>query len=310
MVELHALSEPTRERLRAAGLDADAVAGLVRAALAEDLADGVDVTSVATIPVEHRSDAAFTARASGVVAGLPVAAAVIETVCGPDAEVFDQHVDDGARVAPGTVIATVSGPTRQLLTAERTALNLLCHLSGVATLTSRWVDALAGTGAQVRDTRKTTPGLRALEKYAVRCGGGANHRMGLSDMALVKDNHVVAAGGIAEAYRRIRAADADVPIEIEVDSLDGLREAIEAGADEVLIDNFSVDEMRAAVALRDELDAGVRLEASGGLTLETARVVAETGVDTIAVGELTHSARVLDIGLDLSERGRADRDPG
>jgi len=310
MVELHALSEPTRERLRNAGLDADAVAGLVRAALAEDLGGGVDVTSVATIPAEHRSDAAFTARASGVVAGLPVAAAVIETVCGPDAEVFDQHLDDGARVAPGTVIATVSGPTRQLLTAERTALNLLCHLSGVATLTSRWVDALAGTGAQVRDTRKTTPGLRALEKYAVRCGGGANHRMGLSDMALVKDNHVVAAGGIAEAYRRIRAADADVPIEIEVDSLDGLREAIEAGADEVLIDNFSVDEMRAAVALRDELDAGVRLEASGGLTLETARVVAETGVDTIAVGELTHSARVLDIGLDLSERGRADRDPG
>jgi nicotinate-nucleotide pyrophosphorylase (carboxylating) len=171
----------------------------------------------------------------------------------------------------------------------------------VATSTRRWADALAGTKAVVRDTRKTTPGLRALEKYAVRCGGGSNHRLGLSDMALVKDNHVAAAGGITAAYERVRALEATIPVEIEVDSLDGLREAITAGADEVLIDNFTPDEMRQAVALRDELDASVRLEASGGLTLESARAVAATGVDLIAVGELTHSARVLDIGLDLQD---------
>jgi len=185
------------------------------------------------------------------------------------------------------------------LTAERTALNLLCHLSGVATSTRRWADALAGTSAVVRDTRKTTPGLRALEKYAVRCGGGTNHRMGLSDMALVKDNHVAAAGGVAEAFRRVRELAADIAVEIEVDTLEGLREAIDAGADEVLIDNFSPDDMRTAVAVRDEMNPAVRIEASGGLTLESARTVAETGVDYIAVGELTHSARVLDIGLDL-----------
>jgi nicotinate-nucleotide pyrophosphorylase (carboxylating) len=171
----------------------------------------------------------------------------------------------------------------------------------VASSTRRWADALAGTNAVVRDTRKTTPGLRALEKYAVRCGGGTNHRLGLSDMALVKDNHVVAAGGITAAYERVRALEATIPVEIEVDTLDGLREAITAGADEVLIDNFTPEQMRQAVALRDELDASVRLEASGGLTLESARAVAATGVDLIAVGELTHSARVLDIGLDLQD---------
>jgi nicotinate-nucleotide pyrophosphorylase (carboxylating) len=309
MVEFHPLSEPTRERLRRGGLDADAVAGLVCAAILEDLHGGVDVTTVATIPADHRSTAVFTARSAGVVAGLPVAAAVIDVVCGPAAGPFDHLVDDGERVTAGARLAEVGGPTRLLLTAERTALNLLCHLSGVATLTSRWVDALAGTRARVRDTRKTTPGLRALEKYAVRCGGGENHRMGLSDMALVKDNHVVAAGGITEAYRRVRAVD-DVPIEIEVDTLDGLREALEAGADEVLIDNFSLDDMRAAVDLRDEVAADVRREASGGLTLETARAVAETGIDLIAVGELTHSPRALDIGLDLFEVDRADPDRG
>ena len=193
----------------------------------------------------------------------------------------------------------MTAPTRLLLTAERSALNLLCHLSGIATLTRRWADELAGTGARVRDTRKTTPGLRALEKYAVRCGGGVNHRMGLSDMALVKDNHVAAAGGVAAAYELVRALEATIPVEIEVDTLDGLREAIEAGADEVLLDNFDVETTRAAVVYRDEHAPGVRLEASGGLTVEVARRVAETGVDFIAVGELTHSARVLDLGLDL-----------
>jgi nicotinate-nucleotide pyrophosphorylase (carboxylating) len=301
----HSLSEATRAHLRAGGLDPDAVAGLVRAAIEEDLLGGVDVTSAATIPADHRSEARFVVRGDGVLAGLPVAAAVVDALCGEAAGWFHHLVRDGDRVIPRAIVAEVTAPTRLLLTAERTALNLLCHLSGVATLTARWVDALAGTGAVVRDTRKTTPGLRALEKYAVRCGGGENHRMGLSDMALVKDNHVVAAGGIAEAYRRVRAVD-DVPIEIEVDTLDALREAIEVGADEVLIDNFSLDGMRAAVEIRDEMRAGVRLEASGGLTLETARAVAETGVDLIAVGELTHSARVLDIGLDLADAPLTD----
>ncbi|MEP6297975.1 MAG: carboxylating nicotinate-nucleotide diphosphorylase, partial [Ilumatobacter sp.] len=210
-------------------------------------------------------------------------------------------VDDASRVFPGVDVARVTAPTRLLLTAERTALNLLCHLSGVATLTRRWADALDGTAATVRDTRKTMPGMRALQKYAVRCGGGANHRMGLSDMALVKDNHVAAAGGVTEAYSLVRGLEATIPVEIEVDTLDGLREAVTAGADEVLIDNFSPDMMRQAVQIRDQMNPSVRLEASGGLTLATARAVAETGVDLIAVGELTHSARVLDLGLDLRE---------
>jgi nicotinate-nucleotide pyrophosphorylase (carboxylating) len=299
MFVLHPLAESTRRELLAAGLDPDAVAELVRRAVLEDLMGGVDVTSVATIDEAQRSTATFGARAAGVIAGLPVAAAVVDAVCGDAASEFRMLVRDGAAVEPATTVAEVVAPTRLLLTAERTALNLLCHLSGVATATRRWADALAGTNAVVRDTRKTTPGLRALEKYAVRCGGGTNHRMGLSDMALVKDNHVAAAGGIAAAFARVRALAATVPVEIEVDGLDGLREAIEAGADEVLIDNFTTDEMREAVRLRDELAPAVRLEASGGLTLESARAVAETGVDYIAVGELTHSARVLDIGLDL-----------
>ena len=299
MFVFHPLSEPTRQRLIDAGLDPDALVGLIRQAIDEDLMGGIDVTSVATIPAAQRSVATFGAREDGLVAGLPVAAAVIETVCGDEASDFEYLVPDGSRVGAGTDVASVTAPTRLLLTAERTALNLLCHLSGVASLTRRWADALEGTSATVRDTRKTMPLLRALEKYAVRCGGGANHRMGLSDMALVKDNHVAAAGGVAEAYARVRALESSIPVEIEVDSLDDLRIAIEVGADEVLIDNFSLEEMRAAVALRNELNPAVRLEASGGLTLETARAVAETGVDLIAVGELTHSARVLDVGLDL-----------
>lgn len=302
MFVLHPLSETTRRTLIDGGLDPDAVSQVVRAAVVEDLMGGVDVTSTATIPVEHRSSATFGARAPGVVAGLPVVAAVIETVCGDEASQFTTLVADGVVVEPGMRLAEVTAPTRLLLTAERTALNLLCHLSGVATSTHRWTEAVDGTGAVVRDTRKTTPGLRALEKYAVRCGGGVNHRMGLSDMALVKDNHVAAAGGVAEAFRRVRELESTIPVEIEVDTLDGLREAIDAGADEVLIDNFTPEEMRAAVALRDDLDASVKLEASGGLTLESARAVASTGVDYIAVGELTHSARVLDIGLDLESR--------
>ena len=293
------LSETTRRRLVDAGLDPDAVAALVRMAVAEDLMGGIDVTSTATIPADQHSVATFGARQSGVIAGLVVAAAVIDAVCGDTASDIELFVADATRVTPGTEVARVTAPTRLLLTAERTALNLLCHLSGVATLTRRWADAIEGTRATVRDTRKTTPGLRALEKYAVRCGGGANHRMGLSDMALVKDNHVAAAGGVTAAYERVRALESTIPVEIEVDTLEGLREAIAAGADEVLVDNFGVDDLRAAVAIRDATGPRVRLEASGGLTIESAQAVADTGVDLIAVGELTHSAPVLDLGLDL-----------
>jgi nicotinate-nucleotide pyrophosphorylase (carboxylating) len=297
----HPLSAATRERLLAAGLDPDAVAALVRLAIDEDLLGGSDVTSVATVPAAQRSVATFGARDDGVVAGLCVAAAVIDVVCGAAASEFDHLVADGQRVVSGTDLARVTAPTRQLLTAERTSLNLLCHLSGVATLTRRWADALAGTGAMVRDTRKTMPGLRALEKYAVRMGGGANHRMSLSDAALVKDNHVMAAGGVAEAFAAVRSLAAMMAVEIEVDSLDALAEALDAGADLVLLDNFAIADLPAAVALRNERAPGVMLEASGGLTLDVARLVGETGVDYIAVGELTHSAPVLDIGLDLED---------
>jgi nicotinate-nucleotide pyrophosphorylase (carboxylating) len=299
----HPLSEPTRRRLIDGGLDPDAVAAIVRMAVTEDLMGGIDVTSVATVPPAQRSVAVFASRGAGVVAGLAVAGAAIDAVCGDDASDVEYVVADGERVSPGDEIARVTAPTRGLLTAERTALNLLCHLSGVATLTRRWADALDGTRCVVRDTRKTTPGLRALEKYAVRCGGGANHRMALSDAALVKDNHVLAAGGVAEAFAAVRALEASLPVEIEVDSLDGLRVAIEAGADAVLLDNFELDEMREAVAIRDASGRSVVLEASGGLTLEVARQVGQTGVDHVAVGELTHSAKVLDIGLDLREVG-------
>ena len=301
MFVFHPLSAATRDRLLAGGLDPDAVAGLARMVVTEDLMGGEDVTSVATVPPAQRSVATFGSRADGVVAGLPVAAAVIDAVCGAAASDFDYLVGDGQRVVPGTDLARVTAPTRLLLTAERSALNLLCHLSGVATLTRRWADALAGTAALVRDTRKTMPGLRALEKYAVRTGGGVNHRMGLSDAALVKDNHVMAAGGVAEAFAAVRSLSASLPVEIEVDSIDALAEALDAGADVVLLDNFAVAEMRAAVALRNDRAPGVVLEASGGLTLDVARAVGETGVDYIAVGELTHSAPVLDIGLDLED---------
>ncbi|WP_439675606.1 carboxylating nicotinate-nucleotide diphosphorylase [Embleya sp. MST-111070] len=289
------LSADLTARLAQAGLDPLAVTALVAAAVAEDLAGGVDVTSVATIPETARGHADFTARAAGVVAGLPVAEAVLQLVCGADL-VVTRHVRDGDVVAPGTVLFGAETGTRALLTAERVALNLLSRLSGVATATRAWVDAVDGTGAAVRDTRKTTPGLRALEKYAVRCGGGVNHRMSLSDAAMVKDNHVVAAGGVAEAFKAVRAAFPDLPVEVEVDHLDQIPPVLDAGADLILLDNMSTRQMREAVAL---VAGRARLEASGGLTLETAREVAETGVDYLSVGALTHSAPILDIGVDL-----------
>ena len=282
-------------RLQDAGLDADSIETLARSAIAEDLAGGVDVTSVATIGAEQEAYGDFVARAAGVVAGLDVAEAVLVVATDGSAE-FTRPVPDGARVSRGEVLLTVHAPTRALLTGERPALNLLCHLSGIATLTRRWVDTIAGSGAAVRDTRKTTPGLRALEKYAVRCGGGVNHRMSLSDAALVKDNHVVSAGGVAPAFEAVRSAWPGLPVEVEVDSLAQLDEVLEAGADLVLLDNMGVDDLREAV----RRTAGrARLEASGGLTLDTAAATAATGVDYLAVGALTHSAPVLDIGLDL-----------
>jgi len=287
-------------RLEAAGLDPDHVERVVRLALDEDLDGGVDITSVATVDEDARAVADFTTRAAGVAAGIPVAAAVIGAVSGGGAEI-EFRAADGDRIAPGDVLFTAAGRTRDLLTAERTALNLLSHLSGIATVTRAWVDTVAGTGAKIRDTRKTTPGLRRLEKYAVRCGGGVNHRMSLSDAAMVKDNHVVAAGGVVEAFDAVRKRFPDVAIEVEVDSLDQLLPVVEAGAELVLLDNFTPERMRAAVLLvgRNEPYGRTRLEASGGLTLDGARAAAETGVDYLSVGALTHSAPILDIGCDF-----------
>lgn len=290
------MSTPYDDELAAAGLDPAAVLAQVRAALAEDL-PGADVTSVATIAEDARGSGVFAAREAGVVAGLGIAALVFHEVMGDTVEIIDR-LPDGTHVKPGDVVMRVSGPTRGLLTAERTALNYASHLSGVATATAHWVDALAGTGARVLDTRKTLPTYRALQKYAVRCGGGTNHRFSLSDRAMVKDNHVVAAGGVVPAYRAVRAAYPDLRVEVEVTDLDQLRELLDAGCTEILLDNMDAATMAEAVAIT----AGrATLEASGGLTIERAREVAETGVDFISVGALTHSVKVFDLGLDLSE---------
>ncbi len=294
------ISPQIAQLLADAGLDPEYVERVVRNAVEEDLDGGDDVTTVATVDESARAVADFTVRVPGVVAGIPVAAAVLDLVSDGTARV-EFHVRDGARVEAGTVLFTASGRVRDLLTAERTALNLLCHLCGIATLTRTWVDAVEGTGAKIRDTRKTTPGLRRLEKYAVRCGGGVNHRMSLSDAAMVKDNHVVAAGGVVEAFEAVRKRYPELPIEVEVDTLDQLLPVVEAGAQLVLLDNFTPERMRAAVLLvgRNEPYGRTRLEASGGLTLDQARAAAETGVDYLSVGALTHSAPILDVGCDF-----------
>ncbi|CAN1571141.1 NadC Nicotinate-nucleotide pyrophosphorylase [Caulobacteraceae bacterium] len=267
---------------------------VVRAALAEDLGRAGDITALACIDADARLEATFGARKAGTIAGLACARLAILAM-DPDAK-FKAKVSDGDRVAAGAVLARVSANARALLSAERTALNLLGRLSGVATLTAAYVDAVAGTKARITDTRKTTPGLRALEKYAVRCGGALNHRFGLDDAILIKDNHIAACGGVGEAIRRARAfAGHLVKVECEVDSLKQLAEALDAGPDVVMLDNFSLKNLRVAVGMT----AGrVVLEASGGVTLDTVREIAETGVDVISVGALTHSASVLDIGLD------------
>ena len=232
------------------------------------------------------------------MAGLGVAAAVFRLVMDDDVTITDR-VPDGTHVEPGARVMTVAGPTRGLLTAERTALNFASHLSGVATATPHWVTALEGTRAKVLDTRKTLPGWRALQKYAVRCGGGVNHRFGLADLAMVKDNHVIAAGGVVPAYRAVRERFPDLPVEVEVTDLDQLVALLDEGCDRILLDNMSPELMREAVAIT----AGrASLEASGGLTLERAAAVAATGVDFISVGALTHSVNVFDLGFDLTEQ--------
>jgi len=267
----------------------DEILAIIDRAIEEDLAGGLDLTSVATIAEGSKSTARFVVKADGVIAGLPVAEAVMRHL---GVEDFVSHSHDGDRVKAGTVIATVSGDTRKILLAERTALNLLCRMSGIATFTRRWVDAIEGTKAKIRDTRKTTPGLRVLEKYAVRVGGAENHRSTLSESALIKDNHIAAAGPTVE-------------LEVEVDSLEQLREALDSGATIILLDNMSVEMTKQAVAITQGL---AKLESSGGLSLERARAYAETGVDYLAVGALTHSAPILDISLDFPSNPTAAKE--
>jgi nicotinate-nucleotide pyrophosphorylase (carboxylating) len=289
--------------------DPDDLLRVVRTALEEDLRYGPDATTAATVPPDAVAVGAFTARAPGVLAGAPAARAVLDLVFldlvadrGEPAAVPGSYAvldarPDGARLAAGDTALVVRAPVRGLLTAERTALNLLCHLSGVATATAAWVDAVAGTGARIRDTRKTLPGLRLLEKYAVRCGGGVNHRLGLGDAVLVKDNHVAAAGSVGAALAAARTHAPHLPCEVEVDTLDQLDEVLALGAELVLLDNFTV--AQTAEAVRRRGSAPTLLESSGGLVLGNARAYAETGVDFLAVGALTHSVTALDLGLDL-----------
>ena len=274
---------------------------LIRRALAEDLAGGNDITSVATVSGDEHVIADFTARKSGVIAGIDMAIATLREVGLTD---ITQHLRDGDRVEPGSVLITVRGDTRAILLAERTALNFLGHLGGIATLTDQWVAAVAGTKTVIRDTRKTTPGLRLLEKAAVVAGGGTNHRLSLSDAALIKDNHIAAAGGVIAAFSKVRTAFPDAQIEIEVDSLEQLREVATQSPDLVLLDNMSPGQCREAVTF---VDGRFKLEASGGITLENARAYAQSGVDYLAIGALTHSAPVLDIGLDMNLETRSEK---
>ena len=294
------LNPAVTERLLAAGLDPEDTERAVRGALDEDLRYGPDLTSAATAAPGARAVAGVVAREPGVLAGLPVALAVLDTAGIPPEAVLGSSPPcaDGDRIDQGTEVLRVRAPLRELLGAERTLLNFLTHLSGIATATRAWSDALAGTGCAVRDTRKTLPGLRQLEKYAVRCGGGLNHRMGLGDAALIKDNHVAAAGGVAQAIKAVRAVAPGLPLEVECDDLDQVQEALDAGAELILLDNMGLAALRAAVGLARGYPS-VRLEASGGLRLDQARAVAETGVDFVAVGALTHSSPALDLGLDL-----------
>ncbi|MDT5168369.1 MAG: hypothetical protein QOD02_1691 [Mycobacterium sp.] len=268
-------------------------------ALDEDLRYGPDVTTAATVPDGAKTTASLITREPGVVAGVDIALLVLDEVLGADGYRVLDRVDDGARLQRGEPLLIVEAQMLGLLTAERTLLNLVCHLSGIATATAAWVDAVHGTNAKIRDTRKTLPGLRALQKYAVRIGGGVNHRLGLGDAALIKDNHVAAAGSVVAALRAVRAAAPDLPCEVEVDSLEQLDDVLGEQAELVLLDNFPVWQTQIAVQRRDARAPATKLESSGGLSLDTAAEYAGTGVDYLAVGALTHSVRVLDVGLDV-----------
>ncbi|WP_305091607.1 carboxylating nicotinate-nucleotide diphosphorylase [Prescottella sp. R16] len=280
-------------------LDPQETLALVRTALDEDLRYGPDVTSVATVPADAVTAASVVSRAAGTVAGVDVGLVVLDEVIGAGNYEVVHRVADGTRVAPGDAVLTVKAPTLALLTAERTMLNLMCHLSGIATATAAWVDAVDGTDCKIRDSRKTLPGLRGLQKYAVRAGGGVNHRMGLGDAALIKDNHVVAAGSIVAALRAVKAAAPDLECEVEVDTLEQLDAVLAEGAELVLLDNFPLWQTQTAVQRRDTVSPSTKLESSGGLTLDMAADYAATGVDYLAVGALTHSVTVLDLGLDM-----------
>ncbi len=282
-----------RDNLKNLGLSPNHIFQQVKDAISEDLAGGQDLTSVATITQSQVSTADFTTRASGVVSGLHVVAAVLE-YCGVNH--YEVLVDEGAKVSAGKVLITAQGNTQKILLAERTALNFLSHLSGISTLTNQWVSEISGTKCQIRDTRKTTPGLRMLEKFAVRMGGGVNHRLSLSQAGLIKDNHIMAAGSISDAFNAIKKMYPDKSIEIEVDSIDQLKEAITLKPDLILLDNMSTDQCSEAVSITNGL---VKLEASGGIAITNAKAYAATGVDYLAIGSLTHSAPALDIGLDF-----------
>lgn len=272
---------------------------VIARALDEDLRYGPDITTLSTVADQELSTAALVTREPGTVAGIDIALLVLDEVLGGDGYRVRERVDDGAAVPAGAVLLRLQARTLGLLTAERTLLNLVCHLSGIATATAAWVDAVSATKTEIRDTRKTLPGLRALQKYAVRVGGGGNHRMGLGDAALIKDNHVSAAGSVVAALRAVRATAPDLPCEVEVDSLEQLDEVLAEEPQLVLLDNFPIWAAQVAVQRRNAGSPATKLEASGGLCLETAAAYAGTGVDYLAVGALTHSVRALDIGLDL-----------
>jgi nicotinate-nucleotide pyrophosphorylase (carboxylating) len=287
--------EQVYENLRSNGLEPELVQALVDLAISEDLMGGTDVTSLATIPEIQISELDLVTRSPGVIAGINIAALVFLSVARKKIDI-ELCVEDSKKVEANTCLLTAKGSTIELLTAERTALNFLGHLSGIATTTNKWVNEISGTNAKVRDTRKTTPGLRLLEKYAVKAGGGTNHRMSLNDQALIKDNHIVASGSIKSAVEKVKDKFPELEFEVEVDNLDQLNEALAVNTKLILLDNFSIDELKKAVLV---VNKKAKLEASGGITLENARKIAETGVDFIAVGALTHSAPVLDIGGDL-----------
>ncbi|NKY52888.1 carboxylating nicotinate-nucleotide diphosphorylase [Nocardia vermiculata] len=280
-------------------LDREQLRALIRTALDEDLRYGPDITSAATVPADASVKASMVSRQPGTIAGIDVGLLVLDEVIGAGNYQVTGRVDDGTRVGSGDAVLTVVAPTRQLLTAERTMLNLVTHMSGIATATAAWVDAVAGTNCRIRDSRKTLPGLRALQKYSVRVGGGVNHRMGLGDAALIKDNHVVAAGSVVAALQAVRGLNPDIECEVEVDSLDQLDAVLAENVELVLLDNFPLWATQAAVQRRNSRCPRTRLESSGGLSLDAAAEYARTGVDYLAVGALTHSVRVLDLGLDM-----------